>query len=185
MAVYNHMDETRANHASADLADRMEAVLTATKTDERLPDDTELKQFVLDDEQEQVIDALVIENLNICGIVSIPDIGVELSVIMDWSYAHLKISACRFSGTPDGQMILLAHNYSYHFGGLKDLEPGDAVTFTDANGAVYNYAVMRTEAWATDQLREIIAGDDWDLTLFTCTYGGASRVTVRCERVEA
>lgn len=24
----------------------------------------------------------------------------------------------------------------------------------------------------------------WDLTLFTCTVGGASRVTLRCDRVE-
>ena len=25
---------------------------------------------------------------------------------------------------------------------------------------------------------------DFDLTLFTCTYGGKSRVTLRCDRVE-
>lgn len=24
----------------------------------------------------------------------------------------------------------------------------------------------------------------WDLTLFTCTYGGKSRVTVRCTRAD-
>ena len=27
-------------------------------------------------------------------------------------------------------------------------------------------------------------GDDWDLTLFTCTTGGSARCAVRCTRVE-
>jgi sortase A len=31
---------------------------------------------------------------------------------------------------------------------------------------------------------EEMESDEWDLTLFTCTIGGKSRVTIRCERVQ-
>ena len=77
-------------------------------------------------------------------------------------------------------MIIMAHNYEQHFGLIKDLVPGDAVIFTGVDGTVYNYEVRGTETWATSQLAEVLGGDGWDLTLFTCTYGGANRVVVRC-----
>jgi sortase A len=32
-------------------------------------------------------------------------------------------------------------------------------------------------------VEEMISGD-WDLTLFTCTIGGATRVTIRCEKTK-
>ncbi len=32
-------------------------------------------------------------------------------------------------------------------------------------------------------VEEMITGD-WDLTLFTCTLGGQTRVTVRCQLIE-
>ena len=37
------------------------------------------------------------------------------------------------------------------------------------------------------QIEEMVGkadGDDWDLTLFTCTTGGSARCAVRCTRVE-
>ena len=30
----------------------------------------------------------------------------------------------------------------------------------------------------------MIDGDDWNLTLFTCTLSGTQRVTVRCKEVK-
>ena len=33
-------------------------------------------------------------------------------------------------------------------------------------------------------VKEMTSGD-WDLTLFTCTVGGQSRVTVRCEKLKS
>jgi sortase A len=31
---------------------------------------------------------------------------------------------------------------------------------------------------------KLLNSGDWDLTLFTCTIGGVSRVTVRCQKAE-
>jgi sortase A len=52
----------------------------------------------------------------------------------------------------------------------------------DGNVFVYEAAVVETLG-PTD-VEEMHSGD-WDLTLFTCTVGGRSRVTVRFNRVEA
>ena len=77
-------------------------------------------------------------------------------------------------------MIIAAHNYASHFGNLKYLQEGDEVTFTDMDGNVFRYEVALQETLQPTAITEIQQGD-WDLTLFTCTYGGQSRVTVRCQ----
>jgi sortase A len=93
---------------------------------------------------------------------------------------NLKVSACRLQGSPDGLLVILAHNFDRHFGRLGSLEAGDAAVFTDTNGKEYRYEVTGTEIKGKYELQDIVSGD-WDLTLFTCTYGGANRVVVRCQ----
>ena len=58
------------------------------------------------------------------------------------------------------------------------------VSFTDAVGNVFLYTVAELETLGKTDVEEMQAGD-WDLTLFTCTYGGKNRVTVRCVPAEA
>lgn len=116
------------------------------------------------------------------GIISLPTIDITLAVLSTWSYPNLNVSACRYSGTPDGKMVLLAHDYDRHFGRIHELKPGDSVQFTSTDGRVYRYQVTGTEIRGKYELSEILSGD-WDLTLFTCTYGGENRVVVRCKRV--
>ena len=64
----------------------------------------------------------------------------------------------------------------------EELRPGDEVRFTDTEGNAFRYTVAELETLGKYDVEEMAAGD-WDLTLFTCTYGGQSRVTVRCLRV--
>ena len=54
--------------------------------------------------------------------------------------------------------------------------------FTDVDGNVYNYEVAELETLQPAAVDEMKSGE-WDLTLFTCTIGGQTRVTVRCDRV--
>lgn len=119
---------------------------------------------------------------DVAGTLEADAIRVRLPVISEWSYANLRAAPCRYSGTPDTQMVLLAHNYAEHFGRLKDLKKGDSVTFTDVKNKVYRYKVVRTETISGNDLQAILSGRDWNLTLFTCTYSGAERVVVRCCR---
>ena len=50
-------------------------------------------------------------------------------------------------------------------------------------GQTYRYTVDRVETLPETAVEEMRAGE-WDLTLFTCTYDGRARVTVRCIRTE-
>lgn len=77
----------------------------------------------------------------------------------------------------------MAHNYARHFGGIKDLEIGDIVQFIDIDGVIYRYAVAAQETLERGDVAAM-TGSDYDLTLFTCTYGGRQRVTVRLNRVQ-
>lgn len=118
------------------------------------------------------------------GYVSIPSVGLELPIMSEWDYARLKIAPCRFSGsTKTDNLVICAHNFDRHFGPIRNLSPGDTVYFTDMDGIVWKYEVATLDVLAPTQVEDMTAGD-YDLTLFTCTYGGATRVTVRCERVD-
>lgn len=114
------------------------------------------------------------------GVVEIPSLALELPVMSRWSYPNLRVAPCRYRGSAyRGDLILLAHNYSRHFGKIGRLAPGDTVRFTDAEGNRFTYAVSQVEQLDGTDVEAMERGD-WDLTLFTCTVGGGARVTVRC-----
>ena len=103
----------------------------------------------------------------------------------DWSYPQLKIAPCRYWGSAyDDSLVIMAHNYERHFGRIGSMEPGAPVQFIDANGTIYRYVVAKQEILQKQDVDEMIS-EDWDLTLFSCTYGGEKRVTVRLNRVLA
>ena len=98
-----------------------------------------------------------------------------------WSYPKLRIAPCRYAGSAyQGNLILSAHNYSSHFGQIGTLQAGDRVTFTDVDGNVFLYSVAKIQILQPGDVEEMLSGG-WALTLFTCTLGGRTRVTVRCE----
>lgn len=121
------------------------------------------------------------------GYIEIPDIEIELPVMSEWSYEGLKISPCRYKGNVYADnMVIAAHNYKSHFGSIKELQIGAEIKFTDVSGKITVYSVTDIEqlsGTAIEQM-EFGAADEWDITLFTCTIGGQSRVTVRAVRTE-
>lgn len=118
------------------------------------------------------------------GVLKIPVLSLELPIISEWSYPSLRIAPCRYAGSAYlNNMVIAAHNYYSHFGYLKNLSQGDEITFTDVDGNVFRYEVAALETLSPFAIEEMTSGD-WDLTLFTCTVGGQSRVTVRCVLAE-
>jgi sortase A len=118
------------------------------------------------------------------GELTIPALDLQLPIISEWNYKALKIAPCRYTGSVyTDDLIIAAHNYTTHFGRLKELSIGDEVDFTDLNGETYVYKVAEKEILKPTAVEEM-ESDEWDLTLFTCTIGGKSRVTIRCERVQ-
>lgn len=118
------------------------------------------------------------------GYLVIPKLELELPVLSEWSYMLLFTAPCRYTGTLLGEdLTIMAHNYNSHFGKLGQMEEGDEVIFVDVNGKVTRYAVTATDVLLPTAVEEVTGGA-YDLTLFTCTYGGQTRITVYCDKTE-
>lgn len=114
------------------------------------------------------------------GRMDIPTLNLSLPVMSDWSYPQLKLSPCRYLGSAyQDDLIIVAHNYKSHFGGLKYLGYGDSVEFVDVDGNVFQYVVADIEQLKPTDVDKLTDGD-WALTLMTCTLGGEYRIAVRC-----
>ena len=135
---------------------------------------------LLTEEDKKMTEVEIDGNLYI-GYLSIPALNMELPILSDWSYAQLQIAPCRYHGSIRGEaLVLMAHNYRSHFGYINRLAPGDQVIFTDMDGKTTVYTVVGQDILDPSAVEVITAGE-YDLTLFTCTFGGASRITVYCD----
>ena len=116
------------------------------------------------------------------GILEIHALELSLPVISEWNDTRLKQAPCRYKGSVYlDNLIIAGHNYKKHFGGLKNLQIGDTITFTDMDENCFSYTVTALEELDGTAIEAMESGD-WDLTLFTCTIGGKKRVTVRCKK---
>lgn len=128
---------------------------------------------------------MTIDGETYIGYLEMPTIGLTLPVMSDWSYPKLRIAPCRYWGSVyDNSMVIMAHNYDRHFGRIATLELGDPVQFVCADGEIFSYVVSGHETLQPREVDRMLDGSA-DLTLFTCTYGGRTRVTVRLSRVLA
>lgn len=125
-----------------------------------------------------------IDGRSYIGVLDIPALELSLPIISEWSYDALQIAPCRYSGSAYlDNLVIAGHNYRSHFASLPQLQPGDSVTFTDMDGNVFSYEVSSLETLSPYAISDMTSGD-WDLTLFTCTVGGQSRLAIRCDRTE-
>lgn len=127
---------------------------------------------------------VTIDGYDYIGWIELPALELTLPVMSEWDAARLKIAPCRYSGSVySGDLVIAAHNYASHFGRLSTLSPGDEVIFTDADGREFRYVVADAEILPPTAVEEMTAGE-WPLTLFTCTYGGRTRLTIRCDEMK-
>ena len=194
LSAYNLYDNMRAAESAKEVVDRLEEHIPSDLESDTSVKDTEGKEQLVGDGRPVIPEYILNPNMDMpvedisgvgyIGIMRIPVLELELPVISQWSYPNLKIAPCRYSGSAYlDNMIICAHNYSAHFGNLKSLQPGDVVTFTDVDGNEFCYEVVEVETLQPGAIEEMESGD-WDLTMFTCTIGGRTRVTVRCEKVD-
>lgn len=121
-----------------------------------------------------------IDGYEYIGYLTIPSLELKLPVMANWDYYRLNLAPCRQFGTAEaGDLVIAAHNFKSHFGRLKELEAGNEVYFTDMSGREYSYFVADIRTLQPTQVEEV-QNSDYDLVLYTCTIGGASRVTVFC-----
>ena len=152
------------------------------KTQQTAEDQIEYPDYILNPNMDMPVKN--VDGADYIGVISISAIDRELPVFSEWNYTNLKTAPCRYVGSAYlDNMVICAHNYDIHFGSLKYLSYGDTVTFTDMDGNVFTYKVIEIETLQPTAIDAMTTGD-CDLTLFTCTVGGATRVTVRCERIQ-
>lgn len=119
------------------------------------------------------------------GYLSIPDLNLKLPVMAEWDYNRLKIApCCQFGSSRTNDLVIAAHNYKTHFGSLSSLETGAEVIFTDMDGIKNRYALMKKPQTLAPDDVNAVQNSGYDLVLYTCTPGGATRVAVFCDRVQ-
>ena len=166
--VYNRLEDNNAERIAQSFLEGVQNI-----TDETTPvsEDAEMPTVKVD-------------NYDCIGVLSIPALDLKLPVLTDWSYAKLKKAPCHYYGSYyEKNFVIAAHNYKAHFGRLSALQEDDLVIFTDVSGTVHYYKVVILETLPKNATKEMITSG-FDLSLYTCTLGGGSRVTVRCNAVE-
>lgn len=185
LTCYNLWDDARAKRSSEEVLEELLSQKVQTAPVQNESDNTTeqvLPDYMLNPKMEMPTET--INGQEYIGVLEIPALGIELPIISEWSYPKLRISPCRYKGSAYlDNLVIAAHNYNHHFGGLKNLQPGNKVIFTDMDNNIFRYEVQEVEILESTSVDEMVSGD-WDLTLFTCTIGGRTRVTVRCRLVE-
>ncbi len=126
---------------------------------------------------------ILLDGYEYMGYLQIPDLDLELPVMADWDYEKMKISPCRqFGSLQTNDLVIAAHNYDSFFGRLQNLTVGATVRVIDLEGIVNQYQVDHLEVLDPTEV-EAVSDSGYDLVLYTCTYGGKTRVTVFCNRI--
>ena len=165
------------------LEEKSEAMLAAASN----PDSTALVAAQAQQAQDAVAESTQMQTIQIkeetyIGVIAIPSLNLELPVNSEWSYPKLAHSPCCYSGSfLDDTLVIAGHSVRAHFRGLRQIQVGASVAFTNAVGNVILYKVAAVETLGSKEVDKLIH-NDYDLTLFTCTPGGVSRVVVRCNR---
>lgn len=179
--VYNHWEAECARDASGDILKEIQENIPK-RTIAEIPSaesDRDQAMGIPEDVPTEMLTAKV-DGYDCIGVLSIPVLQLELPVLTDWSYAKLRIAPCHYFGSCyEKNFVIAAHNYQSHFGRLSALQPKDLILFTDVSGTVHCYEVALLETLPANATEDMITSG-FDLSLYTCTPGGASRVTVRC-----
>lgn len=177
--LFNYREQEQAAQASAQVLPQIVEAIQQRQEEQQTTDEP-FHHYV----EERRMNVVNVNGIDYVGFVGIPALELELPIGSDWTYDRLQWVPCRFWGdmyTLD--LVVMAHNYPKHFGRLSELRAGDTVTVTDMNGVTFTYEVVAVDILDPTATEEMVSGE-YDLTLFTCTYGGKSRVTVRCDKVE-
>ncbi len=177
--AYNRLEEKSAGNASLELLQDVQEEINAFSVEESFSAEETA-------DAEDTIPEMPIGKVNgydCIGVLSIPVLDIELPVLSDWDNEKLKVAPCKYFGSYyEADFVIAAHNYRSHFGKLSQLQSGDLVLFTDVTGELHCYEVVLLETLPGDATEEMITSG-FDLSLYTCTTGGRSRVTVRCNSI--
>lgn len=181
LCIYNQRETFKADRTVKELLPKLVAQIHEKQVEwgkEHIGDRVEY----LSDSCSIEMDTVTVEGHSYIGYLTLPTLNAELPILSDWSQSKLKIAPCRYTGSVNSKgFVLMGHNYAKGFGQLRNLKIGDTISFQDVKGTKTAYRVIEIDVLAASAVDEMIC-EDYDLTLFTCTYGGKNRLTIRCEK---
>ena len=187
LVLYNEWDSDRAGKESAEVLDTLTEAITEN-VNRRTAEgqggnastfDPKAQEQIHEDQNE--MPTVLINGYEYIGVIEIPDLKIHLPVMAESDLTRLKTAPCRYSGSYyTSDLVIGAHNYGEHFARIKYCKLGIDVYFTTVEGIVYHYTVSNRETVKPTAIEQMIKGDDWDLTLYTCNTGGQTRCAVRC-----
>lgn len=186
-AAYIFMQNQQENEAAGTGAQTalealQEMLPTTTAQQTTAPEVTEesVPETTLDPEMPVV----EVDGYEYIGYLDLPRLEMTLPIMSEWDSLRLQIAPCRqFGSSRTDDLVIAGHNYASHFGRLNELDVGDTVRFTDMEGVVSTYTICRVETLRPTQVEDV-QNSGHDLVLYTCTYGGRSRVVLFCDRKE-
>lgn len=176
LTAYNLYDEKRAEKNALNALSQIDTA-SSVQSDGEIPD------YILNPNMS--MPTVIVDGEEYIGVLKIPEIGLILPVISECDAKKLKTAPCRYQGSVYlDNMIIAGHNYKTHMKYIDTLEIGDEIFFTDTDKNMFRYEVIGTEIIDGTDVERMVNGDNWDMSLFTCTYDGRKRITVRALRVE-
>lgn len=179
---YNIWESKKAEKFSDAALEKFIAHIEGTSVQKDAVQNLDVPDYVRFPDKEMPV--VLIDGEYYVGVLEIPELNLSLPILAgEWSYAKLRKSPCCYAGSIyKGDMVIAGHNYWSHFSRIKRLDVGSEIHFIDAEGNVFYYTIGWVDILQPTDVDKLTDSKDWDLTLFTCTYGGGERHTVRCIR---
>ncbi|MBR4205991.1 MAG: sortase [Clostridia bacterium] len=199
LTVWNIKTDIDAGEVNEEIVDRVYTVIRQSKIDREKENETESDEpgsvtasdFLpgiytpdftpggVNDEEPEII-TVVVDGREYIGILSIPVLGLELSVMRVCDDSTIDVAPGRWRGSPYRPgFVIGGHNYRSHLGKIDRLKEGDLVLYTDLAGRTFTYSVVGQEILDGND-GKALRDKEWGLSLFTCTLTGNRRIVVRC-----
>ena len=182
--LYNGFEDRRAGQQAEALMDDIQSAIAEETDPTTKPTEIEIDITESQETLSAEMPVVMIDGYEYIGYISVPDLELELPVMAEWDYSRLKIAPCRhFGSSRTDDLVIAAHNYKTHFGSLSKLKIGAEVIFTDMEGIENRYVLMKDPETLAPDAVDAVQNSGYDLVLYTCTPGGATRVVAFCDRV--
>lgn len=138
-----------------------------------------------DENKTSDVKSVEVDGNNYIATITISSLNLKLPINENYSYDNLKKSPCLYYGSLNTKnFVICAHAYDIHFKNIDQLSNGDIIIITDINNNSYHYQVELVEEMNPTDIDEML-NSDFDLTLFTCSDSGLTRITVRCNEIDS
>lgn len=132
----------------------------------------------------------VYNGYSVCAKLEIPVIGLETSILSNYSEKALKVSVTKFWGVEpnkEGNFCVAGHNFvrKNMFHNLKKLNIGDNLFITDKEVGKVEYEVFKIYKVLPEDVSclEPVAKDEKEVTLITCTANSKERIIVKASEI--